>query len=283
MSLDLPASKAQASPSSRISTALATSDYADCTKAYGGDKLHYKHHDHHQHPCANSPCLLNLHFQACHHVHIASFQVMLMALFPPWKSGKLAVPHCARSWGFLKQNRPSLRGADSPEAAARVYLSVEQKPALRTANLDLESTAGASPSGVLGLSPSEACSALKALKNTKATRLIPDLAKRRRDRESPARICAASSSEVARCAADGALQLGARSASTAAAPQAAGGTAARRTSRLQPRMPCVTVPARSSSSSSCRSCAFGRTQRDWIPWRERAAGKWSTHPAPGYS
>ncbi|CAO2640062.1 Vesicle transport through interaction with t-SNAREs homolog 1B [Lemmus lemmus] len=45
----------------------------------------------------------------------------------------------------------------------------------------------------------------------------------------------------------------------------------------QSRMPSVTFTARSSSSSSCRSYALGRTQRDWIPTvqRERAAGKWS--------
>lgn len=67
MSLDLPAAKAQSSPSSCFSTALITSDCADNPKTHGEEQISlsfYKHHGYHHgyhHPCAKSPCLLNLH------------------------------------------------------------------------------------------------------------------------------------------------------------------------------------------------------------------------------
>lgn len=64
MSLDLPAAKAQSSLSSCFSTTLITSDYADNPKTHGEEQISlsfYKHHGYH-HPCAKSPCLLNLHF-----------------------------------------------------------------------------------------------------------------------------------------------------------------------------------------------------------------------------
>lgn len=80
-----------------------------------------------------------------------------MALaFPLWKPGKLGVRHYARSCDFWEQNSPRLRGADSPEAAAQVYLSELPTWIWRAPREPLQESPG--------LSPSEARSAPKALK-----------------------------------------------------------------------------------------------------------------------